>query len=479
MTQTLNQESKQAQFREEPINGELYSIQVTLRRDDVDFDPPQRITTEEDLNEINRESNESGCALFCAPIAKGDLRNSILTFLTASVGAGILSLPQVLSFYGLIMGIFFFVAFALINYETYRLVDLSIEKSGCRGYGNICSYFFGKRLGKFFNVGMIGVLFMISCIYASITWNFLEKVLTDYKVVSLPVKDQSSGQFDEYSSEAYTLRLICMTIIGALCFPLLLFRRLTALKYITVGIMAVIAYIFLLTLLQTPAYYAHYRHKDSYQFDILPPAISLDWVSGIGALSMSFSCQPIYIYIRGDFIHKTAARTKKIYRYGLAIEFAIYMTFAFCGYLSLGKNNLPTIFTQRLSIFTHDYFMEAARLAFLPLIALHVLIPFITMREMVILHLKVKRTRRTVFATSIILTAMVFMLPVVYPDVLALMGIFGGLFSGLFGCIVFFLIGYQLETSLASRVKYFAFIVIFVWSALANTVNGVVGVFFS
>jgi amino acid permease len=477
VTENLNATDKFAIYKEEIIHGEPYSVQENKRPTDVEYDPPQRLTSERHLAEIYSRGEDYNWSKLCSKIEKGDMRNSLLTFLTACVGAGILSFPQIFSFYGIFLSILISLLFCYLNYETYHIIDKAILTTGRRGFGNICSYFFGHSIAKFLNVGMMSVMFMISCVYASITWNFFEKLITDYDIVSFPLKNANTGEFDEYDSKTILWRFTSMTVICILCFPLLLFRKLTALRFVTAGIMLVIGYIFVLTVIQTPAFFAHYRNKDSYQLDWLPPPISLDWISGIGALSMSYSAQPIYIYIRAEMIHKSLARTSRVYTGGLFIEFLLYSIFGLCGYISVGQNNVPTIFTQRKSVFGNDTFMAIARLMFFPLICLHVLLPFITLRESILQFFKVEKTQKNITILTACLSVLVFMLPVVYPDVLSLMGIFGGLFSGFIGCVTLFLIGIKLAKSQLTKTKYFIFATIFIWSALANTYNSLVGIF--
>lgn len=465
------------QYTVEDQKGDQYTVQTILRPDDIEFDPPQRLTSVTHIDDIYSGKHKGAKGLLFSKMEKGDLRNSIITFLTACVGAGILSFPQIFSFFGIIMGLVITAFSAYLNYHTYYIIDIAINLSGRRGYGNICSYFFGKRIAKFCIYGMMSVLFMISSVYASITWNFLERLLNDYKVVQFPLANPNTGEFQEYASKTFIVRLISMLVIFALCYPLMLFRKLTALRFITAGIMGVIVYIFFITVIQTPYYISHFKNKDSYEIDLWPPAFSNSMVSGFGALSMSFSSQPIFIFIRSEMIHKSVSRTKKVYKNGLIIEFFIYSIFGLCGYLSMGKYNVPTIFTQRHAISGSDVLMIIARWAFLPLIALHVLLPFISLRESIFQFLKIERSNTKVALVTLFLGLAAFMLPVVYPNVLALMGIFGGLFSGFFCCVSLLIMGIKMSESMLDKVKYFIFAAFFVWSALANTYVSVSGIF--
>ncbi len=76
-------------------------------------------------------------------LTKGGLRSSLFTLFSGTVGAGLLSLPKILSYYGLGLGIVCLIVFALLTYEMYYILNELIEKSGKRSYANVCAHYFG------------------------------------------------------------------------------------------------------------------------------------------------------------------------------------------------------------------------------------------------------------------------------------------------------------------------------------------------
>lgn len=63
---------------------------------------------------------------------------------SGTVGAGLLSLPKIISYYGLALGLIFLVAFGLLTYRMYMILNELISKTGKRTYANLCSHYFGQ-----------------------------------------------------------------------------------------------------------------------------------------------------------------------------------------------------------------------------------------------------------------------------------------------------------------------------------------------
>ena len=77
-------------------------------------------------------------------IEKGGMKNSFLTMFSGTAGAGLLSLPAVLSLYGVGMGFGCLILFGLLTHRTYHILNELIIESGRKSYANVCSYYMGK-----------------------------------------------------------------------------------------------------------------------------------------------------------------------------------------------------------------------------------------------------------------------------------------------------------------------------------------------
>lgn len=71
------------------ING------TKLRDTDVELDPPQRVTTELLLDNLQFNREKNFFLRNFSPISRGGIRSSVFTLFSGTVGAGVLSLPHV------------------------------------------------------------------------------------------------------------------------------------------------------------------------------------------------------------------------------------------------------------------------------------------------------------------------------------------------------------------------------------------------
>lgn len=72
------------------------------------------------------------------------MRSSFLTMFSGTAGAGLLSLPAVLSLYGVGMGFLCLILFGLLTHRTYKILNDLILESGRKSYANVCSFYLGK-----------------------------------------------------------------------------------------------------------------------------------------------------------------------------------------------------------------------------------------------------------------------------------------------------------------------------------------------
>ena len=63
---------------------------------------------------------------------------------SGTAGAGLLSLPNVLSYYGVCTGFGSLFFFGFLTHRTYCILNDLVKESGHKSYANVCSHYFGK-----------------------------------------------------------------------------------------------------------------------------------------------------------------------------------------------------------------------------------------------------------------------------------------------------------------------------------------------
>ena len=102
------------------------------------------------------------------PIGEGSIRGSVFTLFSGSVGAGVLSLPLVFSYYGLALGIVMTLVNSIFAYTSYTALFEAIMQSKKKRYPNLVNYYLGKRPAKLFAASIISLQFLCVCIFVCI-----------------------------------------------------------------------------------------------------------------------------------------------------------------------------------------------------------------------------------------------------------------------------------------------------------------------
>lgn len=75
------------------------------------------------------------------------MKSSVFTLFSGTVGAGLLSLPLIFSYYGALLGGLLLMAFGLLTFHMVMILNSLIEKSGKKSYANVVSHYLGKVNG--------------------------------------------------------------------------------------------------------------------------------------------------------------------------------------------------------------------------------------------------------------------------------------------------------------------------------------------
>ena len=371
-------------------------------------------------------------------ISQGGVRSSVFTMFTATVGAGVLSLPYIISYFGLGLGIFLILTGAWLNYLGYLALNNSIIITGKNSFSNLCSYYFGKTGGRICTLFIMGINFLTCAIYTCISWQFAEKLYSDY-IQKLPMKDANKGIYDEYSPTIWKVRGGILGMFFLATLPICLMKKMYFLRYLSLLVLGVIMTAIFVTVYQAPSYYKELKNNEKYHFTLAPEfdKAGLHWISGYATIIMSFFCQPVFMHVRSEFPNKTQKRIKKVIRTAIGTEMLLYLLISTAGYWSLGSNLTPPMFTLRRPLEgSNDYIMKILQWIFVLVTLLHIPLSLFALRDQFYTFLKFKRNLRNHVFLTIFLNFIAFLIPLVYPNILGLFGIVGGLFATLVGIII-------------------------------------------
>lgn len=138
-----------------------------------------------------------------------------------------------------------------------------------------------------------------------------------------------------------------MAVIAVFIFPLNLQKRLATLRYFSVFIVVVVFTMIIVAFVQSPYYYEEYKDFSNYDMTWTVKPFKVKWLQGLSTMMLSYNCIITFFYVRGEMRHKTRERVQKVLRNLLIVEASFYTIIAVSGYISLGDNMTPHVYTLR------------------------------------------------------------------------------------------------------------------------------------
>ena len=344
-----------------------------------------------------------------------------------------------MSFYGFFLGNILILFSALTAYASYISLDYAIQHSRKHSYANMVSFYLGKKVATIFIIFLICTNFMGSTIYPAVGWGFLSDLISG--PLDLPIANSNYNTVDEYAPKVWLARAVSMTLLMLLTLLVTLRKSFGGLRYLSFLSFVTIIFSLGVVVFQSPMFYLYYKDKEIYETDFFPKVsgISRHWITGLSTMFLSFLITPLFFYLRGELIDKSPKKVKQVIGFTISLELILYLVVSNVGYLCFGNNLTPPILTLRKplrkkNIFLNylagmnDTLMVVVRVIFIPVTLMHIPTNLFSLRDQIYTYNGVKRTFKNHVILSFTLTLLVFIVPTIYPSVLGIFGIFGGIF---------------------------------------------------
>ena len=110
----------------------------------IEYEGKTALLRPEDLEHIDAMNSAGPIKKLFMPMATGGIRSSVFTFFSCTVGAGILSLPAIFQYFGLVLGTLFLLLSAWISRLSYMILAEALKKSRKKTFPNCVAHFLGK-----------------------------------------------------------------------------------------------------------------------------------------------------------------------------------------------------------------------------------------------------------------------------------------------------------------------------------------------
>lgn len=334
------------------------------------------------------------------------------------------------------------------------------EASGKKSYANLFSHYFNKTAAKIIIQFLIFAQFCSLILYTAVSWSFLAHLLKIVGLIDFPIKDENTQEIDQNDPLTIKWRYICMAAMCLFIYPINCTKNLAALRYISMAILIIVFYTIVVALVQTPDYYDHNHTKPTYEVNWVVGTFSMKWFQGWATMMLSYNCQITLFYVRGELMHKTHKRTRKVSRLLIGILYPFYSLIAITGYISMGGKDIPAVYTLRKPYGSpstnqdssnRDIPMKIAQCLFLFAALFHIPLTLYPSREQIYIFYQLKKDAKIHLPLTGIMTVLAFLIPCIYPDVTNILGLLGGLTVGSSGYLLPTILKI---TSLSSRPWY-------------------------
>ena len=271
--------------------------------------------------------------------------------------------------------------------------------------------------------------------YLTSAWQFLASLLKTLKIIDFQYDNPNTKNINQYDSLTVKWRYICCAVMTVLIIPINYQRSLGTLRYFSMLIFITIIYTIIVAVVQLPEYYHAYSDDPRYHVDWVVADFNINWFQGFATFMLSFNCQVLFFYVRGEMMLKSNTRVMKVIKLLTSSSILVFLAMNIAAYLSLGKNLLPTLYTLRRKVTedSGDYTMLIAQILFTIAAFFKIALLLFPAREQVYIYYKFSRAAPTHLLITCIFSIIVFAVPCFYPDIKNMLGLLGGVTVGTVG----------------------------------------------
>lgn len=179
----------------------------------------------------------------------------------------------------------------------------------------------------------------------------MSSVLKNLQIIDFKYKNADKKQIDQDDPLTVRWRYICSGIAAVIATPIIYQRSLGNLRYVSLFIVVVISYTIIVTVIEFPWFYTHYHNKDpNYVVEWISKPFDKYWFQGWATMLLSYYGQLLFFFMRGELMDKSEKRMHKLINSLTSLLILFFCAFSVVGYLSLGDNYVPDLFTLRRDI---------------------------------------------------------------------------------------------------------------------------------
>ncbi|ORC84789.1 putative amino acid transporter [Trypanosoma theileri] len=261
-------------------------------------------------------------------IPYGGILSSSFNLASATLGAGITSLPSAFNLSGIVMSILYIVLISMATVYSMHLLAKVILKTGVRTYEEAARKLLGRGADYFLAALVMFLCFGGSVAYIIVTGALLTPVLTN----------PSSPAFLQTKSG---IRLITSLIWLFFILPLVIMKRINSLRYCSaIGVLCILYFVLCVCI-----HSGRYVHHNGVAKDLTFVKTGNGALDGLSLFMFSFICQLNAFEIFHEMKRKTVFYFTISSTIGVTICAVLYFLAGLFGYLEFGSKVTDSVLT--------------------------------------------------------------------------------------------------------------------------------------
>jgi len=190
-------------------------------------------------------------------------------------------------------------------------------------------------------------------------------VITNFQITISKLLEEVLDQFNIWAiSNSMDQRALQIFIFNMAIFPLACAKKLSMLRYVSMAVLAVIAYTISVIIIQAPFFIKQNTENHLWQTELVLFNMDLGALSAFSLSIFAFECHTIIFPVRKELIRPNERRMDKLIFRAIGTEFIMYALIGVLGYLSTLQNTPDLVVFRQPPNGQSDIPMTIARIIF-------------------------------------------------------------------------------------------------------------------
>ena len=374
------------------------------------------------------------------PMEKGSLRLGIIQWVRFSLGA-IMVIPFYVSMFGCTTAAVVMLVACAATYYACNQIYHSSHTTRLKDYTDLVEQLAPAPLFKIFRVSFAMDYLSGYMVGGVVNWTLFEYFLNLLGWMRPEwIINPNQLKFNEYHPIVILMRIGFFAVMYLVLLPFFLKESMHSLRVVTIVNFIITIVLGVWVLAESPFFRSYYASKGELQVEYLSKAPTLSWISAIFSIMLFFYVQPFILTLRKEILAPTLQRLKKMTSISLVTQCIIFIASSLAIYCCFGDKYVTFLMFIRQpydgkNAITEGIFKFIVIGSFVPgIVGMSINNP--STRDFLMKFSEIKDEKARYRFYSTVPLALCFVLGIIVPRVVSILGLIGMLICNYNGFIM-------------------------------------------